>query len=305
MCRHQGTLDSSSSSMAVQKQYFTLNTGQKMPMVGCTYRIHGQSVIYRVIEAGLKAGYRAFDTAAVYRNEEAIGLALKTLLPKFSLSREDIFLTTKLDPSDHGKGTTTKAVKDSLKKLGTSYLDLYLIHWPGVSRLPVHSPDNALIRSNTWHELVSLHRQGVLRAIGISNYTVQHLKELIKNSHGVIPAVNQVEYHPHYKQPELLKLCQDKGVLLQAYCSLGGSSDRRLLEDATVGIVAKKLCRSPAQILLRWALQQGIGVIPKSVSPDHVSDNMKLDFIIPDSDMNALNNIPIVEKYAWDPTPVV
>ncbi|PNF38295.1 putative oxidoreductase [Cryptotermes secundus] len=268
-----------------------------------TYRIHGQSVIHRVIEAGLKAGYRAFDTAAVYRNEEAIGLALKTLLPKFSLSREDIFLTTKL--GDHGVGTTTKAVKSSLKKLGTSYVDLYLVHWPGVSRLPVYSPDNAIIRSDTWRELVTLHRQGLLRAIGISNYTVQHLKELIENSHGVIPAVNQVEYHPHYKQPELLKFCQDRGILLQAYCSLGGSSDRRLLEDATVGAVAKKLDRSPAQVLLCWALQQGIGVIPKSVSPDHISDNIKLDFIISESDMVTLNSIPVVEKYAWDPTPVL
>ncbi|KAJ9579011.1 hypothetical protein L9F63_024886, partial [Diploptera punctata] len=120
------------NTMAVQTQFFTLNTGQKMPMVGLgTYRVHGQSVIYRVIEAALRAGYRSFDTAAVYRNEEAIGLAFKSLLPKYNLKREDIFLTTKLDPSEHGKGKTTKAVHESLEKLGTSYLDLYLIHWPG------------------------------------------------------------------------------------------------------------------------------------------------------------------------------
>jgi len=97
-----------------------------------------------------------------------------------------------LDPSDHGEGKTTKAVRTSLRKLGTSYLDLYLIHWPGVAGVPVYSPDNAVIRSNTWQELVALHRQGVLHAIGTSNYTVRHLRELIENSHGVIPAVNQV-----------------------------------------------------------------------------------------------------------------
>ncbi|GFG29969.1 hypothetical protein Cfor_11754 [Coptotermes formosanus] len=205
--------DSSIFSMAVQKQYFTLNTGQKMPVVGLgTYRIHGQSVIHRVIEAGLKNGYRAFDTAAVYRNEEAIGLALQTLLPKFNLSRGDIFLTTKLDPSDHGEGKTTKAVRTSLRKLGTSYLDLYLIHWPGVAGLPVYSPDNAVIRSNTWRELVTLHHQGVLRAIGTSNYTVRHLRELTANSHGVIPAVNQ-SMELHFKVTAVDTFPSDLNVL--------------------------------------------------------------------------------------------
>ncbi|KAJ9591683.1 hypothetical protein L9F63_001770, partial [Diploptera punctata] len=270
-----------------------------------TYRVHGQSVIYRVIEAALRAGYRSFDTAAVYRNEEAIGLAFKSLLPKYNLKREDIFLTTKLDPSEHGKGKTTKAVHESLEKLGTSYLDLYLIHWPGVARLPVISPQNAVLRAETWQELVSLHKKGILKAIGVSNYTIKHLKELLSNSGSVVPAVNQVEYHPHYPQPELLKFCQEQGILVQAYCSLGGSSDKLLLEDPTVISIAKKLSKTPAQLLLRWALQQGIGIIPKSVSPERIASNFLLDFNIPDSDINSLNNLSVREKYAWDPNQVL
>nr|CAD7396731.1 unnamed protein product [Timema cristinae] len=311
-----------------------------------TYKIRGSDVIFDVIDEGLKAGYRSIDTAAVYHNEEDIGRALKELLPKYNLTREDIFVTSKLSPSDHCPTKVAVAARDSLARLDTPYLDLYLVHWPGVAGVAPDSANNPEVRIATWQELVSLHRQGLFRSIGVSNYTKHHLVQILANSAGVRPAVNQVEFHPHYKQPELLNFCYEEGVLLQAYSSLGGSSNHSLLEDPTVSKVAESLGRSPSQVLLRWALKQRVGslttalslddidqtrsngrmvllsqytilpltgrsrfesqtgVIPKSVHPDRIAENIDLDFEIPQDSMRQLSSIQMMEKYAWDPNVV-
>nr|CAD7590119.1 unnamed protein product [Timema genevievae] len=295
--------------MSVKTSSFKLNNGVLMPAIGLgTYKICGSDVIFNVIDEGLKAGYRSIDTAAVYHNEEDIGRALKELLPKYNLTREDIFVTSKLSPSDHSPTKVAVAARGSLARLDTPYLDLYLVHWPGVAGVPPDSANNPEVRIATWRELVALHRQGLFRSIGVSNYTKHHLVQILANSAGVRPAVNQVEFHPHYKQPELLKFCYEEGyeegVLLQAYSSLGGSSDHSLLEDPTVGKVAESLGRSPSQVLLRWALKQGVGVIPKSVHPDRIAENIDLDFDIPQDSMRQLSSIQMMEKYAWDPNVV-
>ncbi|XP_063240170.1 glyoxal reductase-like [Bacillus rossius redtenbacheri] len=292
--------------MSVSNSVLKLNNGISMPVIGLgTYKIYGTSVIFSVIEAGLKCGYRSIDTAAVYGNEGDIGEALKILLPKYGLRREDIFLTSKLGPADHDPSRVRAAVAASLDRLGTSYLDLYLVHWPGVARRPADSPDNPRVRAATWAELAALSAEGTLRSVGVSNYTARHLRQLLAAGTGVCPAVNQVEFHPRYRQRELAGFCREHGIALQAYCSLGGASSAgALLRDGTVVSVAARLRRSPAQVLLRWAVDHGVGIIPKSVNPERIAENIDLDFVIPEDLMEILDSISVVEKYSWDPEAV-
>lgn len=291
--------------MANTTQKVKLSSGYVMPLVGCgTYKIEGRDVIYEVLDESLRVGFRSIDTAVVYRNEEDIGYALTKLLPKYNLQRSDIFLTTKLSPSQHGNPKAIEeSVQRSLKALNTTYIDLYLIHWPAASRIPENSKDNSSLRATTWSKLVDLKKQGLLRSIGVSNYTIKHLEELLQDHKGVLPAVNQVECHPHYRQEELIKYCNEKGIHVQAYSSLGTSGNTGLLNDPTVTKIASQLHVSPAQLLLKWALQQGIGIIPKAVKKEHIRNNIQLDFTIDEESMNALASLP-QSKYTWDPSNV-
>ena len=291
--------------MSGSMQNVRLSSGYVMPLVGFgTYRIQGSDTIYRVVDESLKAGFRSIDTAAVYRNEEDIGCALKSLLPKYNLERNNIFITTKLSPSENGNAEgIEQSVQRSLQALNIAYIDLYLIHWPGASRIPENSTNNRSLRARTWKKLVDLQKQGVLRSIGVSNHTVNHLEELRRDCEDVPPAVNQVEYHPHYRQEQLIKYCNEKGIHVQAYSSLGTSSNTSLLTDPIITRIASELNVSPAQLLLKWALQQGIGVIPKAVKREHIRDNVQLDFTIDKEDMKVLSSLP-QQKYAWDPSNV-
>ncbi|KAG7212869.1 hypothetical protein KM043_002222 [Ampulex compressa] len=238
-----------------------------MPLVGFgTYKINTKHVIHEVIDESLKVGFRSIDTAAVYRNEEDIGCALKILLPKYNLQRSDIFITTKL----------------------------------GAARIPESSKENVNLRIKTWSKLVELQMQGLIRSIGVSNYTTKHLDELLENCRNIPPAVNQVECHPHYRQEELIKYCNDKGIHIQAYSSLGTSSNTNLLNDPVVTTLSSELNVSPARLLLKWSLQQGIGIIPKAIKKKHIQDNIKLDFDINMDKMKILSSLP-QQKYAWDP----
>ncbi|GLH03623.1 Aldo-keto reductase AKR2E4 [Gryllus bimaculatus] len=285
----------------------------KLPPAGLemgTFRVTGGNNIYRCIEAALKTGYRLIDTAAVYNNEEDIGKALAELLPKFNLKREDIFITSKLyvgsvAPSDLRHDKVEKAVMTSCTKLGTSYLDLYLIHWPGAAGVPGTDSINATLRSGVWAALTKLYQKNIVHAIGVSNYTVDHLKKLLSNDYGVKPAVNQVEIHPHYRQPELTAFCKEHNIYVQAYCSLGGSGQDALMKDPSVEAIARTLQRPAAQILLRWALQNNLLIIPKSLSPDRIRSNIELDFTIPEQEMKVLNNMSHQHKYAWDPLTIL
>ncbi|CAB3363790.1 Hypothetical predicted protein [Cloeon dipterum] len=190
--------------MACSSLTIALNNGVQMPMIGFgTFTIQGQSLITKVLDAALASGYRSIDTACVYRNETEIGRALKDLLPKYKLQRSDVFITSKLAPSDHGKERVRQAVLDSLNRLNTPYLDLYLIHWPGASRIASQSPSNKNLRIETWLELEKLQKEGKLRSIGVSNFLESHLKELFAFC-TIKPAVNQVELHPHFPQKELV-----------------------------------------------------------------------------------------------------
>ncbi|XP_047492833.1 glyoxal reductase-like isoform X3 [Penaeus chinensis] len=294
------------------QQVTTLSSGVCMPLVGLgTYKTRGKDLIHSVVKAALQAGYRAFDTAAVYRNETEIGDALKQLLPEFGLERKDVFITSKLSPQDHGFERSLQAFELSLSNLQLTYLDLYLIHWPGVQKLKasnhmIQSDDalNQYLRGQSWKALESIHKSGKVRAIGVSNYTVAHLEDLLKTA-TVVPHVNQVEYHPHYLQKGLKKFCDLKGIHLQAYSSLGTTVEvSPLRQDPKVLRIASRLSRSPAQVLLRWATQQGVSVLPKSTNTSHIAENIQLDFNLTAEDFAELSSLSTSLKYAWDPSTI-
>ncbi|XP_072543788.1 glyoxal reductase [Salminus brasiliensis] len=288
--------------MTEQRPSVLLNTGAHMPLLGLgTYRLRGPEDTYQVVDAALTAGYRAFDTAAVYRNEAELGQALRTLLPKHGLSRADVFITSKLSPKDQGAKSRDGCVR-SLEQLGLDYIDLFLIHWPGTQGQDVGDKRNPKNRSQSWATLEDFHTEGKFKAIGVSNYTVKHMQELLKGCR-VVPAVLQVEFHPRLAQKELRALCEESGVCFQAYSSLGTGV---LLTDPVVQGVAERYGKTPAQVLLRWALQQHVPVLPKSAQPNRVQENGCLfDFELSDGDMAKLSALDCGEKFCWDPSPVV
>lgn len=283
----------------------TLNDGRHIPAIGLgTFQMRqvtGDNIIHRTLDTAIQCGYRLVDTAAVYRNEADIGHSLKQILPKYGLSRADIFITSKLSPRDHGFDSAEKACMKSLQTLDCEYLDLYLIHWPGVQKLKSEDPRNGELRQQSWKALEKLCKAGLIKSIGVSNYTVDHLEELLEYAI-ITPAVLQVEFHPRLYQKELLEYCKRKGIQLQAYTSLGQG---KLLDEPTVCSIAANYNKSTAQVLLKWALQHDVGVIPKSVRDQHIAENINLsDFQLSKQEMVALNSLNTTTHFCWDPTRV-
>lgn len=272
-----------------------------MPLLGLgTYKLVGAENVLQAVDAALAAGYRSFDSAAVYRNEAEVGKALKESLNKYGLNREDVFITSKLGPKDQGAGAMEAAVH-SLTQLDLGYIDLYLIHWPGTQGLEETDQRNSGNRAASWAALEELHAQGKLKAIGVSNYTPAHMRELLQSCH-VPPALLQVEFHPRLCQAELRTLCSEYAVCFQAYTSLGRGE---LFTDPVVLEVAKNCSRTPAQVLLRWAVQQNIGVLPKSSSPERIRSNAAIfDFTLCDEDMVKLSDLDCGQRFCWDPSHV-
>jgi diketogulonate reductase-like aldo/keto reductase len=283
---------------------FKLINGLLMPAIGLgTFKIKSTD-IETAIRAAVKANNCGLiDTAAVYRNEALIASTLK----KLDIKREDIFITSKLAPKDHGLEKAKAAFETTLKALNTSYLDLYLIHWPGVQSLKVDDPENQRLRAESWSVLEGLYEKGLVKAIGVSNYSIQHLAELLQNCK-VQPHVNQIEIHPHYQQRQLVAFCKDHDIHVTAYSSLGTSdpaSSSQLLTDPVVIRISEELDKRPAQVLLVWALQKGHSVVPKSTNPKHIEQNIDLDFKLNKDQIEALDSIEINKKYAWNPELVV
>lgn len=278
----------------------TLNNGVEMPRVGLgTWQIRDGRPVRRAIEWALEAGYRLIDTAAMYGNERGVGQAVK----QSGIPREEIFVTTKLWNNDHGYEPALQAFDESMRKLGLDYVDLYLIHWP-VSGL----------RAETWRALEKIYEEGRARAIGVSNYTIRHLEDLLGGTDTVpatnhssssgrsltVPAVNQVEFHPWLYQKELLDYCVEHDIRLEAYSPL---TKGRRLDNPALREIAESYGKSTAQILIRWALQHDIVVIPKSDDKQHIRDNADIfDFEISERDMCRLDDLDEDFHCTWDPT---
>lgn len=263
-----------------------LNDGKLMPRFGLgVYQVSGNRCAAAVAHA-LKLGYRHIDTAAMYGNEAEVGRAVHDA----GVPRERVFVVTKLWNSDHGYDSAFKAGERSLNQLALDHIDLYLIHWPVTGK-----------RRDSWRALVALRERGVAHSIGVSNYTVAHLQELMAHS-DVVPAVNQVEFNPFLYQRELLAFCNAHHIALVAYCPLARAqklSDRRLKR------IADKHRKSPAQIMLRWALQRGVTVIPKSSNPQRIEENANIfDFALDADDLDQLDALDEALRTSWDPTNV-
>eukprot|EP00434_Breviolum_minutum_P024252 symbB.v1.2.021415.t1/scaffold1848.1/size98926/4 len=283
-----------------------LHNGVVMPVVGFgTYKLSNADVTKPVLNA-LKLGYRLIDTAQVYENEKGVGEALR----QSGIAREDVFIETKVWRSSHGYERTMKACKQSLKKLGVEYLDLYVIHWPGpktgwpLKRGQVCPSDwtPKMRDTGTWRAMEELYEQGLVKAIGVTNYSLRHLKQIMKNCK-IKPMINQVEFHPRLVQTEMLEFCQKNDIVLQAYASLG-SGDAAQAEDffsfpaVQKAAVAHKA--TGAQVLLRWAMQKGCHVIPKSVRPERMKENAGVfNFKLTAAEMKSIDALHTGTRYAW------
>ncbi|MFJ5015460.1 aldo/keto reductase [Streptomyces griseoluteus] len=263
-----------------------LNNGVEMPQLGFGVWQVPDDEAERAVTTALETGYRSIDTAAIYGNEEGTGKAIAAS----GVPREDLFVTTKLWNSDQGYDSTLRAFDTSLEKLGLDYLDLYLIHWP----LPAR--DNYL---DTYKAFEKLHSDGRIRAIGVSNFLPEHLERLIAET-SVVPAVNQIELHPQLQQRAAREFDAERGIATEAWSPLG--QGKGLLEVPAIVAIARKHGRTPAQVVLRWHIQLGNIVIPKSVTPSRIKENIEVfDFTLDDEDLAAIGALDEDKRLGPDP----
>lgn len=271
-----------------------LNNKTEIPVIGFgVFRIpEGQEVV-NAVKWALGAGYRHIDAAMIYKNEEGVGKGIR----ESGIPREEIFVTTKLWNTDQGYESALKAIDLSLSKLGLSYVDLYLVHWPTAGDASKGESINK--REETWRAMEEIYRSGKAKAIGVSNYTIRHLEE-IKKYVTIQPAVNQVEFHPFLYQEELLNYCKKNGIAFEAHSPLihGEHLDNEIITN-----IAKKHAKSGTQVLLRWSLQHGAIPLPKSVHKERIEENLKIfDFELSDEDMKALDSLNENLHLRSDPT---
>lgn len=265
-----------------------LHNGVKMPWFGLgVYKAKEGEEVRLAVKTALDAGYRSIDTAAFYENEKGVGQAIR----EYGIPREEVFITTKVWNSDQGYESTLQAFEKSRKELTVDYIDLYLIHWPGKEKY-----------NDTWKALEKLYREGHVRAIGVSNFQIHHLEDLISKNE-LVPMVNQVEYHPRLTQKELHKYCSDHNIMLEAWSPLMRG---QILDNEVIVSLSKKYNKTPAQIILRWDLQKGVITIPKSVSEHRIRENAHIyDFEIAIEDMAKIDSLNKNERVGPDPDSLV
>lgn len=262
----------------------TLNNGVKMPVMGLgVFKVEDGNVVTQAVKDAIKNGYRSIDTASFYDNEAGVGLGIK----ESGIPREELFVTTKVWNGDHGYENTLNAFEISLEKLGLEYLDLYLIHWPVRGKY-----------TETWKALEKLYHDGKVRAIGVSNFNIHHLEDIL-NEGKVKPVINQVEYHPHLTQVELREFCVREGIQMEAWSPL---KKGELLTDPVIQKLAEKHQKTPAQIILRWDIQNNVITIPKSIKEHRIVENADIfDFSLTEEDMQEINGLNINSRSGADP----
>lgn len=266
-----------------------LSNGVRMPWVGLgVWQVKDGDEVSKTVDTAIQLGYRSIDTAAGYRNEEGVGTGIK----KSGIPREQIFITTKVKNTDQGYESTLLAFEESRKKLDVDYIDLYLVHWPVIGKY-----------RDTWRAMEKLYKEGYVRAIGVSNFQVHHLEELI-HSFEINPMVNQVEFHPYLTQKDIHTFCVESGIQMEAWSPLmrGGA----LLQEPLLVELGEKYNKTPAQIILRWDLQKGVVTIPKSVHEHRIRENADIfDFHLENDEIERINGLHRnAQSWNYDPNNV-
>jgi 2,5-diketo-D-gluconate reductase A len=263
----------------------TLNDGHQIPQLGFgVWQVSAEDIIGSVSKA-LEVGYRHIDTAAIYGNEEGVGQAIADS----GIARDELFVTTKLWNDQHDRDLVVPAAQDSLKKLGLDYVDLYLIHWPTPAK------DNYL---DAWLGLEDVQQAGLARSIGVSNFQVDHLRKVVARG-TVVPAVNQIELHPTFTQEDLVRVNDELGIKTEAWSPLGLGED---LNNPVIAKLAQAHGKSPAQVIIRWHLQEGRIVFPKSVTPSRIEENFTVfDFELDERELRAIDAVNHNNRIGGDP----
>ncbi|QPQ33621.1 aldo/keto reductase [Lysinibacillus sp. JNUCC-52] len=255
----------------------TLNNGLEMPLVGYgVFRVPDGDDLAEAVKTAIAKGYRSIDTAQVYRNEESVGRGIRAAIEEGLVSRDELFITSKVWNDGLSYEETLAAYDSSLEKLGLDYLDLYLIHWPGLDTNYIDS----------YKALEKIYQDGRVRSIGVSNFHVHHLELLLKET-TVIPVINQIEFHPHLTQEEVRHFCKEHGIQVEAWSPLMNGS---LLEEELIQQLASKYSKTPAQIVLRYDVQHDVVTIPKTMTPARMTENLHVfDFALTDEEMAQLD----------------
>ncbi|WP_249597350.1 aldo/keto reductase [Peribacillus frigoritolerans] len=266
----------------------TLHNGVKMPWFGLgVFKVEEGPELVNAVKVAIKHGYRSIDTAAIYENEEGVGQGIRDGLKEAGISREELFVTSKVWNADLGYESTIAAYEKSLQKLGLEYLDLYLIHWPVEGKY-----------KEAWRALETLYKEGKVKAIGVSNFQIHHLKDLMEDAE-VKPMVNQVECHPRLTQKEVQAFCKEQGIQLEAWSPL---MQGELLDNEVLQAIATKHGKSVAQVILRWDLQNGIVTIPKSTKEHRIVENSTVfDFELTEEEMNQIEGLNQNHRVGPDP----
>lgn len=266
----------------------TLQNGVNMPWLGLgVFQVEEGQELVDAVKTAIKHGYRSIDTAAIYGNESGVGQGIREAIEETGIAREELFITSKVWNSDLGYEQTIAAYEESLSKLGLDYLDMYLIHWPVEGKY-----------KDAWKALETLYKEGRVKAIGVSNFHISHLEELMKDAE-IKPMINQVETHPRLTQKELLAFCKQHHIQMEAWSPL---MQGQLLDNADLQQIANKYGKSVAQIILRWDLQNGVITIPKSTKAHRIAENADVfDFELSIEEMERIDNLNQHHRVGPDP----
>ncbi|MDY4022251.1 aldo/keto reductase [Staphylococcus borealis] len=264
--------------------------GHTMPKVGIgTFRVENNDECREAVKHAIVSGYRSIDTAKVYGNEEQVGLGIQDGLAATGLERKDLFITSKLYFEDFGRENVAKAYETSINKLGLDYLDLYLVHWPGT---------NEAIMIDTWKGMEDLYKEDKVKSIGVSNFNAEHFEALLAQV-SIKPVINQVEFHPYFTQKALRKYLEVQNIHMESWSPF---MNAQILDDETLNQIGKEVNKTAAQVVIRWNIQHGVIVIPKSVTPERIEENINVfDFELTDEQMERIDNLNKDQRIGPDP----